>query len=133
MPHDFYAPNSKEEVLERWRKEGRMKAFGAITYRGGVISGKELAAVLGVSPRALRNLLIRDGHFLVEYRAHAGSKDEAWYRIKPESIEPPKELPPLRREALPDGGKAPRLHYRGGPTPAVERFAAVPRLPGGGQ
>lgn len=124
----FYAPNGKEATLDRWRKEGRMKAFGAITYRGGVISGKELAAILGVSPRALRNLLIRDGHFLVEYRAQPGSKDEAWYRIKPSSIEPPKLLPPLRREAIDGGGKAPRVHYRGGPTPAVERFAAVPRI-----
>lgn len=127
----FYAPNGKDETLDRWRRDGRMRAFGAITFRGGTISGKELAAILGVSPRALRNLLIRDGHFLVEYRAAPGHKDEAWYRVRPESIELPKELPPVRREALSDGGKAPRVTYtRGGPTPAVERFAAVPRLVG---
>jgi hypothetical protein len=125
---DFYAPNSVKATMERWRVDGRVRAMGAICYRGGTISGKELAAILGVSPRALRHLLVKDGHFLVEYRANPGEKDEAWYKIRPASCEPPKELPPLRREALPDGGKAPRIRYSGGPTPAIERFAAVPRI-----
>ena len=126
---EFYTPNSFDETLDRWRKEGRIKAFGAIAYRGGTISGKELAAILGVSPRALRNLLVRDGHFVVEYRAKPGEKDEAWYRIRPESVEPVKELPPLRRERLSDGSVTPRVQfYRGGPTPAIERFAAAPRI-----
>lgn len=105
-----------------------MKAFGAIAYRGGTISGKELAAFLGVSPRALRNLLVKDGHFLVEYRAKPGEKDEAWYKIKPTSVEPPKEMPPIRRVGLADGTKTPRVSYRGGPTPAIERFMDVPRI-----
>ena len=125
---EFYSPNSYDATLDRWRKEGRIKAFGAIAYRGGTISGKELAAILGVSPRALRNLLIRDGHFVVEYRAHSGRKDEAWYKIMPSSIEPPKELPPVRRVGLDDGSKSPRINYRGGPTPAIERFMDVPRI-----
>lgn len=128
MP-EFYAPNSKAEVLSRWRRDERLLALGAIAHRGGTISGKELAAVLGVSPRALRKLLVESGvYFMVEYRAYPGKKDEAWYRMRPESAEKPKELPPIRREALPDGGKAPRIRYSGGPTPAVERFAAVPRI-----
>lgn len=123
----FYAPNGLDETLDRWRRDGRMRAIGAIAWRGGSISGKELAGILGVSPRALRNLLIRDGHFLVEYRAHPGLKDEAWYRMKPESVEVPLNLPPIRREAQADGSKAPRLRYAGGPTPAIERFMAPVR------
>jgi len=124
----LYTPNSKRETLERWRRDGRLRAIGAIAHRGGTISGRELAAWLGVSPRALRQLLVKDNYFLVEYRAAPGKRDEAWYRLAPQAVEPVKELPPLRREALPDGGKAPRILYRGGPTPAVERFAAVPRI-----
>ena len=121
----FYAPNSRVETLDRWRRDGRMRAIGAITWRGGSISGKELAGILGVSPRALRHILVKDGHFSVEYRAHPGAPDEAWYRIAPESVEPV-PLPPLRRESLPGGGKTPRVtFYKGGPTPAIERFAAV--------
>lgn len=102
-----------------------MRAIGAITWRGGSISGKELAGILGVSPRALRQILVKDGYFRVEYRAHPGLPDEAWYRVAPESVEPV-TLPPLRRESLPGGGKTPRITYKGGPTPAAERFAAVP-------
>lgn len=124
MAKPFYAPKSLGNTLACWRSETRIKAIGAITYRGGTISGKELGAILGVSPRALRNLLIRDGHFLVEYRSDRCHRDEAWYRIKPEAMTAPEKLPPLRRAALPDGGKAPRVTYRGQPTPAVERFMA---------
>lgn len=124
----FFAPNSKAATLERWRRDGRLRAIGAITLRGGSISGTELGAILGMSPRALRHILVRDGHFLVEYRAMPNQKDQAWYRVRPDTIEVPINLPPIRREAQLDGSKAPRVHYRGGPTPAIERFAAVPRI-----
>ena len=71
-----------------------MRAFGAITWRGGCISGLELAGILGVSPRALRQLLVRDGSFLVEYRSSKGDHGElAYYRIAQKAL-CPAELPP---------------------------------------
>ena len=72
-----------------------MRAMGAITYRGGTISGAELAGILGVSPRALRRLLVNDGHFEVEYRGPPGVRESAYYRIAPKSVETV-PLPPVR-------------------------------------
>ena len=128
MPKKFSSPNALIPTLSRWRTDLRLRALGAISYRGGSISGEELAAFLGVSPRALRMLLVKDGAFAVEYRAEPGKQDRAWYLMSANAVERPALMPPLRRSATLDGSKAPRITYKGGPTPAVERFAAVPRI-----
>lgn len=128
MPKKFHSPNALDPTLARWRTDLRLRALGAISYRGGSISGQELAAFLGVSPRALRELLTRDGAFAVEYRSEPGKPDRAWYTMRSSAVERPALMPPLRRAATLDGSKAPRITYKGGPTPAVERFAAVPRI-----
>jgi hypothetical protein len=113
VPHkNFYSPNGREEVLARWRFTNIQQAVGAIVCAGGVIKGDRLGGILGVSPRALRRLLVWSGFFTVEYRATPGDKDQSWYRINQEKVpREPGDLPPLRRIGLDGGGKTPRLNF----------------------
>jgi hypothetical protein len=117
-------PNSLPEHLDRWRRDGRMRAFGAITWRGGCISGLELAGILGVSPRALRQLLVRDGSFLVEYRSNKGDSGSlAYYRIAQKALSPallPERVSATQRKR-PTGLPAPKVEEY---TTSISRFFA---------
>ncbi len=92
----FYAPNAETALLERWRSDGRIRAVGALTCHGGLMSGKHLAGVLGISPRGLRQFLVKDDVITVEI--HEGNKGsgETWYRLNMRALPPPTEAPPLR-------------------------------------
>jgi hypothetical protein len=72
----FYE-NSKRNNHENWRKELQLKALGAITYAGGAMTGHDLGQLLRISPKALRNLLIRPNLCNVLY-----SKRAAIYTVK---------------------------------------------------
>ena len=84
----FYTPNSYANTLEGWRRDNRLKALGAAICRGGTIEGGELAALLGLSPRALRLLLVKDGYFTVCY-----DTGETLYTISPSTIKTIMPLP----------------------------------------
>ncbi len=88
----FYTPNGRDAVLDRWRSDGRIRAIGAITLSGGIISGIRLAAVIGVSPRGLRQLLRSDTVFVPEIRGNDEGRGETWYRLNLEAL--PEVLPP---------------------------------------
>ncbi len=127
----FYDPNAKPKVIQRWKNDVQIRAMGAVIASGGTIQGARLAGILGVSPRALRELLVRDGTFLVDYRYRAkeckGSKDrvdEAWYRINPERLPPPPaDLPPLRPKLL----RAPTTAERSSGAPESARLPVLRR------
>lgn len=97
----FHTPKSKGNTIEQWRNDLRVRAVAVITFHAGRISGKQLAAHLQVSPRALRELLVHAGGFQVEYRSGEGRHDDAWYMIDPGLIQRPTELPKLVRAAQP--------------------------------
>jgi len=75
--------NSKRNNLETWRRELQLKALGAITYGGGAMTGVDLGQVLKISPKALRNLLIRPNLCNVFY-----DKKTAIYTVKTAFIPP---------------------------------------------
>ena len=100
----FYSPNAEKALLERWRADGRIRAVGALTCAGGAMSGKHLAGVLGMSPRGLRQFLVKDDLIVVEIRevqTDKGPRGETWYRLNMRALPPPPEAPPLRIEAPP--------------------------------
>lgn len=95
----FHTPKSRAATLQHWRSDEIMRAIGAVTLNGGAISGKALSAYLGVSPRGLRQMLVRKGSpFAVEIRVGENHKDEAWYKLDPQALPAPKVLPRLRYE-----------------------------------
>lgn len=115
---EIYSPNGKRKMLSRWRIDAIQRAIGAVTCHGGHMRGNQLGAILGISPRGLRVVLVDSGYFLIEYRAEAGDKDQAWYRINPACLPPePQDMPPLRRVALPGGGKTKRILITGHQSP----------------
>ena len=82
MRSKFYE-NSKQNNHETWRKELQLKALGAITYAGGAMTGGDLGQLLRISPKALRNLLIRPNLCNVLY-----NKRTAIYTVKTAFIPP---------------------------------------------
>lgn len=124
----FFAPNSKPNNDKAWLDNLRTLA---LSYLNGMefhrASGRELAKWLGLSPRALRSVLIRMGGFQVEYRrvkVNNGTSrswyiDEAWYFMDEQLIQK-QELPKLVRAALPMSQRVPRLETRA--QSVVERF-----------
>jgi hypothetical protein len=78
------ANNGRINTLNKWRQDMRLKALGAATCRGGTISGREIAPLLGVSQRALRILLVNDGFFTIKYDING----QAWFTISPSTIQP---------------------------------------------
>jgi len=123
----YYQPNAQPAVLDRWRTQAIQTAIGAITCAGGEMKGDRLAAILGVSPRALRLILVNSGYFLVNYRATIGDKDQSWYIINKDRIPPPPaDLPPLRRFSLPDGSRTARIRFDGRGT--TDAQSSAPRI-----
>lgn len=95
----FYAPNTRTQNLNRWRSEARVRAIGALTCHGGLMSGAHLAALLGMSPRGLRVVIARDDLITVEIRQGKSGHGETWYRLNLAAMPPVPEPPPLRLEA----------------------------------
>jgi len=96
----FYAPNSKPSKLDGWRKDMVMRAVGAVALHGGTMAGRHLGGILGLSPRGLRNILIRPGSpFAVEIRMGERNRGEAWYKLDQSRLPAPPAPPPLRLTA----------------------------------
>jgi hypothetical protein len=91
----FHAPNSRANVIANWRNEGRLRAIGSLTYYGGIISGKHLAAIIGVSPRGLRQMLRGDKIFMPEIRESEDGRGETWYRLNVAALPTPQPPPRL--------------------------------------
>lgn len=91
------APNSKQRLLAIWRRDGRMRAVGALSYYGGVLSGKRLASILGIPPRGLRPFLTGDPLFMPEIRESDEGRGETWYRLNTNALPPPEQPPRLIR------------------------------------
>lgn len=102
----FHAPNSRKSMLDQWRRDGRVRAIGSLTYYGGLISGKRLAAIIGISPRGLRQMLRGDPVFSPEIRESDQGRGETWYRLNHDALPPREEPPRLIRVLTP---AAPRI------------------------
>lgn len=61
-------PRSRQATLDRWRKELRLLAYGAVTLAGGSCRGVWLANKIGISPNGLRQLIDGDGILYVDMR-----------------------------------------------------------------
>jgi hypothetical protein len=103
----FHAPNSKPQLLRKWKDDDLKTAIAAIAYHHGAISSKRLAEVLGISPRGLRKHLIKQvrmpdgewrevpGLIRPDVRGEKG-RGELWYSLDPDFMPPKEAIPPLK-------------------------------------
>ncbi len=89
---------TRERVMGNWRADARWKAYGFIAASAAqTVSNKDLAKVLEMDPRGLRNVIERDPHFRVEIRIGDFGRGEPWYTLNPELKHGPEEPPKLIR------------------------------------
>ncbi len=94
----FYAPNSKQNVLKGRQAAICQRAIEAAALHGGLINGIHLAGILGVSPRGLRQTLFAIDElrmlFTLEIREGNQHEGQNWYRLNlkaaPKQAKPPK-------------------------------------------
>ncbi len=87
---------TQARLIDHWRNEARWKAYGFIAAAAAqTVSNRQLAKVLEMDPRGLRQVIQQDPHFVIEIRTNIEEgRGEPWYSLNPDikhgSAEPPR-------------------------------------------